>query len=254
MARLKELVKWLDDYLKIEDFVKIDDSWNGLQVEGRSKVEKVALAVTFGLEAAKRAKEVNADLLLVHHGLFWAKSNPSLREITKKRVELLLRNGISLYAAHLPLDAQPEIGNDAELLRILGAAKDAEFCFIEGKPISWIGKFRTAMPLKAITQKLDAELKTKCVVLPFGPEKIKTVAVVTGGGGYPSFFEAQSKKVDLYITGDTAEIWNEAKDNGINVIFAQHHATERLGVKALGKVLKEKFKVDVQFIDIPTGL
>ncbi len=253
MAKLKEIVDFLDSYLKIKDFTSADDSWNGLQVEGNAEVKKVALAVTQGMEAFKKAKEVSADFLLVHHGLFWKVGNPSIKDVIKERVEFLLKNGISLYAAHLPLDAQPEIGNNAEILRILGAQKGEEYGTFGGKTISWIGELKD-VPLKEIVQKLEKELQTKCKVLPFGKEKIRTVAVVTGGGGYPGFFEALGRKADLYISGDTAEIWNEAKDHKMNVIFAWHYATETVGVKALGEVLKKKFKVEVEFLNIPTDL
>ena len=103
-------------------------------------------------------------------------------------------------------------------------------------------------------KKLESELNTKCIALPFGKEKVKTIAVCSGGGGYGGFYEALHAGVDLFLTGDAVEIYYTAMDSSMNVVFAGHHATETVGLRALSKVLKKKFRVDTVFIDLPTGL
>ena len=252
MAELKKIVRFLDDYLKINDIK--DDSWNGLQVEGRSEVKKAVFAVDAGKEIFKKAIEEKADLIVVHHGHFWKTSNPSIRGWNKERIELLLSNGISLYAVHLPLDKHKETGNNVLLLKMLGAKIEEGFAQHEGDNVGWIGKLEKPVKIKDIEEKLNSELNTKCTVLAFGKEKVKTIAVCSGGGGYPIFFEALNKNVDLYVTGDAIEIYHVAKDAEFNVIFAGHHATETVGVKALSEIIKKKFDVGCVFVDIQTGL
>ncbi|MCH8014418.1 MAG: Nif3-like dinuclear metal center hexameric protein [Candidatus Dadabacteria bacterium] len=252
MPTLKKIVGFLDKYLKIDDIQ--DSSWNGLQFEGGSKVEKIALAVDASAESFEKAAQENAELLIVHHGHFWQSHNPSISGWSKERVTLLYRNNLSLYACHLPLDRHKEVGNNAELLKLLGAPIKKEFLFHKGKNIGWIGERKRAISLSDIEQKLNDNLKTSCIVLPFGKNKIKTIAVCSGGGSYGGFYEALALNADLYITGDTAEVYYTAQDAGMNVIFAGHHATETVGLKALSKVVNKKFKIETVFIDLPTGL
>lgn len=252
MAKLYRIVAFLDKYLATDEVN--DDSWNGLQVEGKPDVLKIVFAVDAGVETFERALEAGADLIIVHHGHFWQKADPSYSSWRKTRLDLLIKNGISLYASHLPLDRHPEVGNNAQLLKVLGAKKKEEAFEHHGKNVGWVGEFSTPQSMDAITKKLERQLGARCVVLPFGKKKVKTLAVLTGGGDYTTFFEALGMGVDLYITGDPSEIYHVAKDAGFNVVFAGHHATETLGVKALAEVLKKKFKVETAFIDIPTGL
>jgi len=117
-----------------------------------------------------------------------------------------------------------------------------------------MGDFKSGVKMEDIVERLNSELNTKCVVLPFGKKIVKTIGVCSGGGDYKQFFEALDKKLDLYLTGDINEVYHVVKDAGINVIFAGHHATETVGLKALSKVISKKFKVETVFIDLPTGL
>ncbi len=252
MPTLNKVVGFLDKYLKIDDIE--DSSWNGLQFEGSSKIEKIAFAVDASVESFEKAAQENVDMLIVHHGHFWSNHNPSIAGWTKERISSLYKNNLSLYACHLPLDRHKEVGNNAELLRLLGAKIKKEFLYHKGKNIGWLGERKKALSLKDIERKLVDSLNTKCIILPFGKENIKSVAVCSGGGSYGGFYEALELNADLYITGDTAEIYYTAKDSGMNVIFAGHHATETVGLKALSKVLEKRLKVDVLFIDLPTGL
>ncbi len=252
MPRLNRITEFLDKYLAIDD---IDDTcWNGLQFEGRSEVKKIACAVDAGVESFECAVKENADMLIVHHGHFWSNHDPSIRGWTKDRIDHLYENGLSLYACHLPLDRHREVGNNSELLKLLGAKIVDGFLMQNGKNIGWTGNFKEAVPVLDIVRKLNSELKTQCVFLPFGNKKVKSLAVCSGGGGYGGFYEALRAGVDLFLTGDAVEIYYTAKDSGMNVIFAGHHATETVGLKALSKVLRKRFKVETVFIDLPTGL
>lgn len=252
MASLNEIVLYLDSYL--DNGSIRDDSWNGLQVEGCEQVHKVALAVDAGLETFERALVLGAEMVVVHHGMFWRTGDPSIRDWNKRRVAFLLKNDISLYAAHLPLDKHPEVGNNAQLLRLLGYEKEAEFGRYAGEYISFTGVNEEGRSLEEVESVLSNELGAQCTVLPFGAEVVKRVAVCSGGGTYALFMEAVNSGVDLYITGDSTEMYHMAKDIGMNVIFAGHHATEIVGVRALASKIKEAFSVETVFIDIPTGL
>ncbi len=254
MAKLTEIVEFLDQYLQTEKF----EEWNGLQIEGKSEVKKIVFAVDAGIDTFKEAIKNGADLIVVHHGLFWKTANPSLAGFNKERIDLLQKNGISLYASHLPLDRHKSVGNNAELLKLLGAKITKEFFKYGNLNIGWIGECKKSITIKYAAEKLKTALNAHCVVLPFGKEKIKTIAVCSGGGGYESFFEAFNNrnnfKIDLYLSGETIDIYSLIKDARFNVIFAGHHATETVGVKALSVVVAKKFQTENVFIDIPTGL
>lgn len=251
MKNLSSVVSFLDDYLKINEVS--DNSWNGLQFEGKSEVNKVMFAVDAGVLTFQKAIEERADLIVVHHGHYWKNSNPSLVNWSKKRINLLYKSNISLYAVHLPLDMHPIVGNNAQLLKIIGAEIIDKFDVFGTQNIGWIGKIKET-PLETLVSKLNNLLNTNCHVLPFGRKKVWTIAVCSGGGGYPRFYEALNKKVDLYLTGDSVEVYHSAKDAKMNVIFAGHHATETVGVKALSKVMEKELNIKTIFIDLPTGL
>ena len=252
MAHRDAIVTFLNEQLPGGDFN--DPSFNGLQVEGKESVTKIVTGVTAGKELFARAAEAEADFIVTHHGHYWRYGTPSLTGWEKRRLDILLENKMSLYASHLPLDKHPKYGNNAQLLALLNAEITDDFSSHEDTSSSYMGMIMRGKHLDEITGILENGLNTKCITLPFGPAIIRTVAVVSGGGGYKAFAEALDAKVDLFITGDTAEIYNDAKDSGTNVIFAGHHATERLGVKALGDLLQKTFEVQVEFIDVPTGL
>jgi len=252
MEKLDKIVSFLDRYLEIETIK--DSSWNGLQYEGKPAIKKVLFAADAGIETFEKGVALSADLIVVHHGLFWKSMNPCLVASLKKRIHVLSNHEISLYAAHLPLDRHRVVGNNAQLLKLLGATIRGEFYEVNGKNVGWVGEFKRTVSLEAIERKLARCLNTQCTVLPFGKQNTKTIAVVSGGGGLSGFNEAVTAGVDLYLTGEISDVYHAAKDASINVIFGGHHATETLGVKALSEVVKRKFKVETMFLDIPTGL
>lgn len=246
------LVGWLDEYLEISGVE--DNSWNGLQVEGKEVIKKVGFAVDGRVEVFEKAAKSKVDFLIVHHGMFWKSWNPSFISATKEKIEALNKERISLYCAHLPLDRHKEVGNNAQLLKIIGANIISEFDIEDGKNISWIGEFNPPKEVEEISKILNEKLNTVCKILPFGKNKIRTVAVCTGGGGYITHQKAFEVGVDLYITGEVIDVTAWDKDLKFSVIFGGHYATEIVGVKALAEVLHKELNIDVEFIDIPTGL
>jgi len=256
MAKLSDIAQYLNNYLQIK---KIKDfSRNGLQIKGKKEVSKIAFTENAGLDTFKRALQEKADLIIVHHGILWKKlpfaRNKWLKELLARRIKFLKKNNLPLYAAHLPLDRHRTVGNIAQLIKLLGAEIENGFAYEGGKNVAWTAKFKSAVNLKKIVRILEKGLRTKCVVLPFGKKKIKTIAVCSGGAGSKTLYDALNENVDLYVTGEQKDFYTAVKDLDFNVIFAGHYATETLGVKALMPFLKKKFKVKTVFIDDPTGL
>ena len=252
MTHLDTIVDYLNSYLDISA-VK-DSCWNGLQFEGKSEVKKIAFAVDAGVETFLKASSLKCDLIVVHHGHFWSDQNPSYTKWGKKRLDILHRNKISLYASHLPLDRHRVVGNNAQIIKILGGTVAKEFLFHSGVNIGWTGRLKSSQTLKQIVRTLKTKINSEPIVLGFGKKKISTLSVCSGGGGYGGFYEAIKEGSDLYITGDAIEVFYTAKDSGMNIIFAGHHATETVGLQALKKVVDKKFGTDSVFIDLPTGL
>ena len=247
-----EIVAFLNKYLNID--VYPDKSRNGLQVEGKKEVEKIAFAVDACMDTFVKAKALGADMLIVHHGLIWG-GIEYVRGLVQKRLKFLLENELNLYAAHLPLDLHPEVGNNAQLLKLLGLEPKEPFGSYNGLSIGYISEFDEPKPLPLIAQILVEKLKTDYVkAYEFGVEEIKRVGVVSGRGGF-AIPEAIEKGVDLFITGEFLhDDYHTAKEGRLSVIAAGHYASETLGVKALMHVLREKFGVKTVFIDNPTGL
>ncbi len=252
MPTLSAVHRFLDDYLKTDDVS--EESWNGLQIEGKPEVKKIAFAVDACIDSFKKAIKERADMVVVHHGQFWKSENPSITGWIRERVDLLKKNNVSLYVAHLPLDRHREVGHNALLLKLMGAKISEEFLEVHEKNVGWIGERQKPIALQQIVSKLNSELNTKCKVLPFGKKSIKTIAVCSGGGNDEDFFEVLHENVDLYVSGDSIDIYSTAKDAKMNVIFAGHYASETIGMKALAKVMAKKFGAKTVFVDVPTGL
>ncbi|KYC44705.1 MAG: metal-binding protein [Candidatus Methanofastidiosum methylothiophilum] len=248
---LYALVNYMDDYLRVSEIS--DVSINGLQIEGKKDVKKLCLGVDSSLEIFKETSKRKADLLLVHHGLIWG-GLKSIRGLVKERISYLLEKDISLYAAHLPLDMHPEVGNNIGLIKILNLLDPEPFGAYHGIKIGFKGKYEKMKSVKEISKTLEKSLPAKVESFNFGPDKIKSVGIVSGCGG-SAFEDCIKEEIDLFITGEPSHtIYHIAKEAGINLIFAGHYATEKLGVMALGKNIEEKFKIKTEFIDIPTGL
>jgi dinuclear metal center YbgI/SA1388 family protein len=246
--KLLEIVNFLDDFLGIAEWKEP----NGLQVEGRREVNKIAFAVDASIKAFEKAKLLNADMLVVHHGIIWGEIN-HVRGLIMKRLKFLLENEISLYAAHLPLDAHPKVGNNAVMLKMLGARIEEPFGLYHGKAIGFSGSFDVSKSIDDIVDTLKVKLGVNPKVLNFGGV-IRKIASVSGKGAF-AVSEAAEKEIDVLVTGEAEHgAYHAAKEASLNVVFAGHYATETLGVKALMKVVDEELDVEVEFMDIPTGL
>ncbi|MGM5482577.1 MAG: Nif3-like dinuclear metal center hexameric protein [Nanobdellota archaeon] len=252
MVSRKEITKFLDEYLEVKEIK--DASFNGLQFEGKQDVEKIVFMVDSGIKPFEKAAELKGDMVVVHHGLFWAGSNPSITHFMKKRLDVLYKNNMNLYAAHLPLDKHKVAGNNSVILRILGAEITDEFFEINGTKIGYVGKLSKETNLEKIKDAMDKDLNTESKTLKLGKSAINKIAVCSGGGGLKAFKEALEHDIDLYITGEETDFYMDALDAEVNVIFGGHHATEIVGVRELAKIIEKEFGVETEFVDIPTGL
>ncbi|MFW5747097.1 MAG: Nif3-like dinuclear metal center hexameric protein [Nanoarchaeota archaeon] len=255
MVSLNAITTFLDNYLMLDNIE--DASYNGLQVEGKQKVSTILLAVDAGIETFLTSVAKGADMIILHHGLFWQGVNPCVKGSMKDRLKILLENDISLYTAHLPLDCHEQIGHNAEFLHQLGAKKQHGFYSHQGKDIGWIGTYPQPRTQQQVLEEVADVLKIsqqQIHSLFFGTDAISKIAVCCGAAGRKGFLEAKDAGADLYITGEPTEIYHDAKDAGMNVLFTGHHASETLGLKALAVLLDKKFDIHCKFIDIPTGL
>ena len=248
MADRDKIVAFTDSYL---DSKRIKDmAYNGLQAEGRSEVKKIAFGVSASLECIKRAAACGADMLIVHHGLLWGRSEPFAGPL-KGKLEKLFNGGLSLCAWHLPLDRHPVCGNNARLLKLLGAGGQKPFGTYDGEAIGFSGTFPKPVSMGDIAAALAIKLDAEPLCFRFGNEKIRTVGVVSGGAS-DMFKQAVQSGLDLYITGEVAESTQEyARETRSNFIAAGHYNTEKPGVMALAEVLEKKFRVKTEFVDIP---
>ncbi len=245
-AKLNAVVRLLNKEVKIKSIE--DNSRNGLQVRASKSIGKVGLATDACMDSFKAAKRLGCDLLIVHHGIFW-KGEKDTMGMNKKRVRFLKKNGISLYAAHLPLDKSRKYGHNTYLFSMLGAKPVAQF-----GGVGYLGYLSRPRSLDAITKEINLNLGTKCRVWGFGKKKIRRIAAVSGAGS-SDIPEAIKKNADLFITGEAFSwMYYTAKECKFNVILAGHYKTETSGVKALGRLLEKKFGLKTVFIDLPTGL
>jgi dinuclear metal center YbgI/SA1388 family protein len=244
------ITKFLNKTLNVRKETKRlgDSSRNGLQISAKKKFHKIGFAVDAALEVFKKAKALGCDFVITHHGMLWKGHTKDI--VTKKPIKFLKQNKMSLYACHLPLDLHKEYGNNAQLCKLLGMKRTKVF-----DKVGYIGVFPKPKKLKQFVNDIEKKLGTKCKVLGFGKNKIKKVAICSGGAGYSTPIAVQ-EKVDTYLTGEPVHsAYHWAKTEKINVIFGKHYNTETVGVKALKKLIEEKFKgVKTVFVDCPTGI
>lgn len=254
MIALETVTKWLDEELEIMNFSRIDSSVNGLQVARTGgSIRKAAFAVDACFESFERAVKLGADVLIVHHGLLWGHAQ-SVTGYHYRRLKYLLDNDVALYAAHLPLDAHPEIGNNSVLAESLGLESIQPFGYYKGVPIGVQGNFRKSMSMNEVTKIIGGnDLKT-VKTFPFGNEMVTNCSIVSGR--MPSAIdEAIEKGLDLYISGEPAhDIYHRALESSINAIFGGHYNTETVGVMRLMEKTGQQFDIETTFIDVPTGL
>jgi len=250
-AALTDLVKYLDDYLRIREVPDADDALNGLQVEGAADVRRVAVAVDACLATIAGAALWGADLLLVHHGLFWG-PKAAMVGTRYRRFAALVRHRIGVYSAHVPLDVHPQVGNNVQLARVLGVEVDGTFGRAHDIDIGLHGTL--SIDRDELIGRVQAALGVKPRLLPYGLWQTSRVGIAAGAGG-TLVPDAARAGIDTFITGEGPHYTAlEAEEYGMNVIHAGHYATETVGVKALAEHLAATFGVETQFIDHPTGL
>jgi dinuclear metal center YbgI/SA1388 family protein len=247
-----ELVAYLDFYLQVKTIE--DSSNNGLQVEGAEQVTCLAFAVDASLAGFEGAQAAGAQMLIAHHGLFWSKP-VMLTGIHRRRLQVLLDADLSLYAAHLPLDFHEKVGNNATLARWLSMDEIAPFGDHKGYPAGIAGRLPSARSLDQFVTEVETLLGEPVIqVWPFGLKRIETVAIVSGGAG---FLVGQAAKagVDVYLTGEVSHnVYHEARELGLNVVYGGHYATETAGLGALAEHLSERFDLETVLLDLPTGV
>ena len=247
-----ELVTYLDNYLRIAEIA--DYGPQGLQVEtANTEVERIALAVDVSPMVIETAVSYQADMLLVHHGVLWRQVERIAGPLGE-RVRQMMANGLNLYAAHLPLDAHPEVGNNAVLARMFGVTDVDWWYSPTNVPIAVVGDVPAQPSRDALVHQINSQLNTEATVLAHGPAQVQRLAILSGFGA-DKVAEAKALGADTFLTGETshANYW-AASDFGLNVIFAGHYATETMGVQALGAHLTEKFGVETRFFDFPTNM
>lgn len=245
MAKRKDIIDFVNKYLNSAAIS--DKSANGLQVEGKEDVKKIIFGVSANANLFNRAVKSGADMVVVHHGLFWG-NEQVLTGYYKKRIEILIRNDINLAAWHLPLDLHKTIGNNAVMAQVLGLKNLKPFGAYHGIDIGFIGVLPKPLGLDQIKKIFGAQ---NAAALNFGPAKIKTVALVSGGA-YNMLPQAIEQKADLFITGSVEEYVQEtAREGKINFLPLGHYNSETYGVKKLMQIIQKKFKIEVEFIDIP---
>ncbi len=251
-ASLPELVTYLDGYLNLGAVPDYPDAVNGLQVENSGRVSKIAACTDACQATIDVAAKLGADLLLVHHGLFWGAGLRPLTDRSYQRVRKLIAHDISVYSAHLPLDAHPEVGNNSQLARGIGLRVVDRFAEYEGYPIGLWGELETTRD--ELAGRLGELLGGKPLMIPGGEQAVRRVGIVTGGG---SGFIAEARRIglDTFISGEGPHhSFFDAQEWRMNVFYGGHYATETLGVKALARHLGEQFGLEWEFIDHPTGL
>lgn len=250
----KELDVYFKKLLDIESYAACDSSLNGVQVDNDgAAARKIAFAVDAALETFRRAKAAGADLVFVHHGLFWGKPL-AVSGVHRERLAFLLANNIALYACHLPLDAALSVGNNAVLADLLGIEAPVPFGEYHGKKIGYKGKLAKPLRVDEAAKKIAFMDREPIAVYAFGKDLCESAAVISGGAA-PEVIQAIDEGVDLYVTGEASHsFYYMALEAKINVIAGGHYNTEVYGVRAVMERVKADLGLDAEFIDLPTGL
>ena len=248
MVTLEELTEYINTLLQIDRFK--DYCPNGLQVEGKSEVRSVVTGVTASQALIDLACKKNADAILVHHGYFWKNEDARIIGIKRKRIAALLQNNISLFAYHLPLDVHPQLGNNAQLGKLLGIHIDGELINSTNRVCGSFGHLNSPMKVETFKNMMDSELHRESTHIHAGTSDITTIGWCTGAG--QGFIDvAAQQDLDAYISGEISEATTHiAREAGIHYFAAGHHATERYGVQALAEHLSKQFGIEHEFLDV----
>ncbi len=250
---LSEILAEVDSLLTPARFT--DYGPNGLQVPGPATVSTIATGVSAHAELFELAREAGAELLIVHHGLFWGSGPGPVDERLKRRLKLLFDADIALAAYHLPLDAHAELGNNALLARALGASQLVPFALHEGAAIGFLADLPgEGIAVDDLSARVHALTAREPLVFDAGPALVRRLAIVTGAGG-DYLDEAVAAGADAFITGEAAErAMAEARESEVHFIAAGHYATETFGIRRLGEHLAERFALEHVFLDVPNPI
>jgi dinuclear metal center YbgI/SA1388 family protein len=250
MTRIVSVIAALDELLDPGAFEDLGP--NGLQVPGGDELRRVVTGVSAQRALAERAVAERAELVLVHHGLFWEFDRPGLTGVLAERLRPLFKHDIALAAYHLPLDAHPEVGNNAILAERLGCERHEAFGTYRGRPVGRAGTFAgDGIPAAELFTRVREVTDREPTVFDAGPERVRRIGIVSGSGA-SNLAEAIELGLDAFLTGEPREhVMAEAREAGIHFIAAGHYATETFGVRALGDWLAHRFDIEHVWVDIP---
>lgn len=252
MAHLTDVISYLDNLLEAPDFA--DYGPNGLQVPGAEEVKVVATGVSAHLDLFTQAAAAGAQLVIAHHGLFWDFHSRSLSPTMRERLRVLFDNDIALAGYHLPLDAHPEVGNNALICAALGLERAEPFGEHRGRSVGFVGRSADGVPFEELRRRCTDVFGQEPFVWDSGPDLVRSVGIVSGAAA-SSFGEAIGLGLDAFLTGEPAEhVMADALESGTHFIAAGHYATETFGVRRLGDLVAERFNVEHHFIDAPNPI
>jgi dinuclear metal center YbgI/SA1388 family protein len=249
MARIEDLIAALDELLDPGGYADLGP--NGLQVPGAREVTRVVTGVSAQRQLIERAVELDAQLVLVHHGLFWDFQPTGLTPVLAERLRPLFKHDINLAAYHIPLDAHAELGNNALLAEALGCSEHEPFGDYHGRPIGRKGTFPGGITVHELRERVRAATHREPLIQGSGPERLRAIGIVSGSAA-DVLSQALDEGLDAFLTGEPREhVMADAQESGIHFIAAGHYATETFGVRALGGLLAERFGIEHVFVDIP---
>jgi dinuclear metal center YbgI/SA1388 family protein len=247
MTQRDEIIAFLDELLDSPGWP--DYGPNGLQVPGAEDVQTVVTGVSAHLELFQQAASAGAQMVLCHHGLFWGSTDLITPQL-KGRLKTLFDADMSLAAYHLPLDAHPEVGNNALICEALGFQRGEPFSVHQGRPIGWVGRSVEGVPATELLDRCRGAFGQEPLVFASGPDRVRTIGIVSGGAA-GSIAEAVELGLDAFLTGEPTEpVMASAREGGIHFIAGGHYATETFGVRRLGELLAERFGVEHRFIEV----
>ncbi len=251
MADLESILHFLEETFDVSAFPDYPNALNGLQVSGPREVSRVGAAVDATEMTIQAALESGADLLIVHHGLFWDGFG-SLTGPRFRKVAALIKGGMGLYSLHLPLDAHPELGNCALLTGSMGLTPAGRFSEYQGREVGWWAE--ASLGREVLRERTSGAVKGEVHLVPGGPEVVERVGVLTGGAA-SALAQAAEMGLDALVTGEGSHHhFHEAMELGVNLYLAGHYATETFGVKAVGETLSNEFSLGWEFLPSPTGM
>ena len=251
MAKLLTICNYLEKYLKLAEIPDYPDALNGLQLENGGEVKRIVASVDACLPVVRDAVKQKADLLLVHHGMFW-RGAQKIEGSQYDKLKLAMENNLAIYSAHIPLDVHPALGNNVLLAKAIGLKNLKPFFEWQGIQLGM--RSSTRIGRGSLVDRVRKAVGGEVHLCPGGPEKVSRVGVISGGAG-AEIYAAAAEGIDTFITGEGPHwTYTSAEELGVNVIYGGHYATETFGVKALAKHLAAKYSLKWEFVDHPTGL